>query len=430
MNPLSRINSLLALLLVAGACSRQAPDVRIIPEPAKMTIEPKMVNFPAGRKVYLSSGDSALLSTAEYLCKRLNYSEIGYGSDHLGHCIYLEIKELDFSNNPEAYTLVTGKEGVVIKGNNARGVFYGIQSLLQLLSPEVYGESGLIKNTGIRIPQVSIEDEPRFPWRGMQMDAGRHAYPLEFIRKYIDLLAMHKMNVLYWRPAEDQVDEVRKYADSRFIGLNPEIKMTDRVAVLSPDEYCNLSYYQGDPNIEPRAMFGYLPIEKVYSYEPAPEVLSTEETKQVLGAQGKMKLDYMPDAGLVEYMLAPRISALAEVLWTQRNLRDYEKFAHRMVRQYERFDQMQVNYRVPPPVTTVTNFAFTDSLVLDLHHSVTGGEILYTTDGSDPLSSGIKYSQPLHIKETATVKTITRMKSGHASLPVEIRTERLKLPSK
>jgi len=423
------LSSFLGILLVAGACSRQAPDVRIIPEPAKMTIEPKMVNFPAVRKVFLSSDDSTLLSIATYLSGRLNYNETGYGGGHLEHCIYLEINKLIFSTHPEAYTLVTNKEGVVITGNSARGVFYGVQSLLQLLPPEVFGPSGLKKNLGIRIPQVSIEDEPRFTWRGMYLDAGKNAWPAGLIKRCIDVLAMHKMNVLYWQPSENQRNDVVEYAASRFVDVNPEITIPDRGAILSPDEYCNLSYYQGDPNIEPRATFGYLPVEKVYSYEPA-ELSSTDETKLVLGVQGKMQLDHMPDAGLMEYMLVPRISALAEVFWTPRNLRDYEKFAHRMVRQYERFDQMQVNYRVPPPVTTVTAFAFCDSLVLDFHHSVTGGEILYTTDGSDPLSSGIKYSQPLHIKETATVKAITRMKSGHASLPIEIRTERLILPSK
>jgi N-acetyl-beta-hexosaminidase len=448
MKRFPRFNGLLVFLMVACACSRQTPDVRIVPEPARMSIEPKMVNFPPVRKVYLSSGDSALFSTAGYLCEKLNYSEISYSGDHPANCIFLEIKKLEFSNNPEAYNLVIDKEGVVITGNSARGIFYGIQTLLQLLPPEVYGESGLAKKIGLRIPQVTIEDEPRFPCREMQLDVGQHLFPDEFLRKYIDIMAMHKMNVLHLNPTEDQSHEVIAYAASRFVDVMPAIEipghsLTDILlsqetsgiikavrkghdVILSPDSYCFFSYYQGDPKVEPKAVVGYLPIEKVYSYDPVSEGFTAEEAKHVLGAMGTMSTEYMADARLVEYMLVPRISALAEVLWTPKSLRDYEKFAYRMVRQFERFDRMQVNYRVPPPVTMVKSFAFTDSLILDLHQSMLGGEILYTMDGSDPLSSGKRYTRPLTIKETLMVKAITRMKSGHASLPLEIRTEREK----
>ncbi|HBB92682.1 MAG TPA: hypothetical protein DC042_13445 [Bacteroidales bacterium] len=94
-----------------------------------------------------------------------------------------------------------------------------------------------------------------------------------------------------------------------------------------------------------------------------------------------------------------------------------------MVRHYERLDQMKVNYRVPTPVTRAESFVFTDSLVISLHNSVLGAEILYSLDGSDPMTGGQVYTEPLVIRKSILIKAVTRMKSGHASVPVEIKTE-------
>jgi len=524
------IVSVLLLVVAVWSCRNETPDVRIIPEPAKMTIEPAMVKFPANETIYVSSKDSSLVAVAKYLCDKVNIGAIHMGDPNPGKCIYLELSKLESSTNPEAYTLTTSKKGIVIHGNSARGVFYGIQTLLQLLPPEVYGTAGLTKNKGIKIPQVDIQDEPRYGWRGMHLDVGRHFYSVEFIKKYIDMLAMHKMNVFHWHLTEDQgwrieikkypklteigsirknadgttyggfytqeqVKEVVAYAASRFINVMPEIEMpghsvaalaaypelsctggpfevrtawgvsddvycagkeatfafvqdvlTEVIAlfpfkylhiggdecpkgrwakcpdcqkrmkteglkdemqlqsyfiqriekfliannrslvgwdeilegglapeatvmswrgvdggieaarqghdvIMSPNSHCYFDHYQGDPKFEPKAIGGYLTLEKVYSYEPTPEELNTEEAKHVLGAQANVWTEYILTEKQVEYMTLPRMSALAEVVWTPKVLRDYEKFSHRMERQYQRFDAMKLNYRIPTPET-------------------------------------------------------------------------------
>ncbi len=94
----------------------------------------------------------------------------------------------------EGYRLSVSPKGISIDAAGAPGIFYGIQTLLQLLPP------------GARepIPCVEIEDFPRFPWRGLLLDSARHFFPPDFIIRYIDLLAMHRMNVFHWHLTDDQ----------------------------------------------------------------------------------------------------------------------------------------------------------------------------------------------------------------------------------
>jgi hexosaminidase len=551
------------------------------------------------KEIYTASNDSLLLVAAGYLGDKLGIHGYKIGIPNPGKCIYLEIATPSAGRNPEAYTLVTGKSGIIIHGNSARAVFYGVQTLLQLLPPEVFGEKGLVKRSGIRIPKVSIQDEPRYGWRGMHLDVGRHLYSVEFIKKYIDMLAMHKMNVFHWHLTEDQgwrieikkyprlteigsvrknadgttyggfytqkqIREVVAYAASRFINVMPEIEMpghsvaalaaypelsctggpfevrtawgvSDDVycagkeatfdfvqdvlsevislfpfrylhiggdecpkerwakcpdcqkrmkaeglkdemelqsyfirrieqyliagnrslvgwdeilegglapeatvmswrgvaggieaarqghdVIMSPNSHCYFDHYQGDPKFEPKAIGGYLTLEKVYSYEPTPQELNSDEAKHVLGAQANVWTEYIPTERQVEYMALPRMSALAEVVWSPKELRDYEKFSRRMERQYQRFDAMKLNYRVPAPATSADSHVFTDSLIVDFHTEAPGAQILFTVDGTDPLASGKVYTEPLVLKASAVVKAITRMPSGSTSVQVEV----------
>jgi hexosaminidase len=194
--------------------------------------------------------------------------------------------------------------------------------------------------------------------------------------------------------------------------------------IMTPNSHCYFDHYQGDPKFEPKAIGGYLTLEKVYSYEPVPVELNAGEAKHVLGAQANVWTEYIPTEKQVEYMALPRMSALAEVVWTPKDLRDYEKFLHRMETQYLRFDAMKFNYRVPTPETTSESFVFTDSLVVDFHSSALNAEILFTTDGSDPLASGKVYTKPLILKANAQIKAVTRMKSGSTSVQVIIPAEK------
>jgi len=114
-------------------------------------------------------------------------------------------------NNDEAYKIEIKKNGITITSGDNKGAFYAIQTLRQLIPASF--EDKTYPNTEISIKCQIIEDSPRFKYRGMHLDVGRHLFPVEFIKKYIDALAMLKFNTFHWHLTEDQGwrIEIKKY---------------------------------------------------------------------------------------------------------------------------------------------------------------------------------------------------------------------------
>ena len=593
----------LGMMTLLGSCNKQNPEVKLVPEPAWINISEGSYRISAAAPIYIASDDPDLRMAAAYLQERL-LSSAGMNlaievNPDKGKGIHLEMGELASSTHPEGYELVVSGNGISIKANAARGVFYGIQTLLQLLPPDVYGSDGSLEIKDLVVRQVEVRDEPRYDWRGMHLDVGRHIYPVEFVKKYIDLIAMHKMNVFHWHLTEDQgwrieiqqypllteigsvrktaeggtyggfytqdeIKEIVDYARTRFVDVMPEIELPghsvaalaaypelsctggpfevrtawgvsedvycagkeetfeflenviDEVVelfpfeyfhiggdecpkvrwedcadcqsrirqeglsnehelqswfirrieqyldtkgkrmvgwdeilegglapkatvmswrgmqggidaarefhdvIMSPTSHCYFDYYQGDAQYEPKAIGGYLPLEKVYSFEHTPDELSADEAIHILGAQGNVWTEYIPTTEQVEYMAVPRMCALAEVVWSPKSVRDYELFLFRMKEHYRRLDALDVNYRVPVPVVTNSSFVFLREFTLELHKAVEGAKILFTTDGTDPEVGGVEYTEPLTFTHDAQVKAVIRMPSGQTSVPIEI----------
>jgi hexosaminidase len=437
----------------------------------------------------------------------------------------------------EGYRLSVSPERVQVRAFDEPGLFYAVQSLRQLLPPDVY-RSAPAGTVDWRIPCFEIEDIPRFGWRGAHLDVARHFISKSFIKKFIDLLALHKLNTFHWHLTDDQgwrieikryprltevgawrketvvghyrrsvenpvydgkphggsytqedIREIVAYAQERCINVVPEIEMpghaqaaiaaypelgniglpaeartiwgiseevfnvnettiaflqnvltevlelfpsefihiggdecpkrqwrespdaqarmrelglageeelqsyfirrmdtflTERGrrlvgwdeilegglapnatvmswrgedggiasakaghdVVMAPNTYTYLDYYQSeDWDAEPLAIGGYVPLEKVYHYEPVPAALSAAEARHVLGTQGQLWTEYMPDFRQVEYMAFPRLCALAEVAWTPPQHKDYGEFSSRLAVHLKRLDALDVNYR-------------------------------------------------------------------------------------
>jgi hexosaminidase len=118
--------------------------------------------------------------------------------------------------------------------------------------------------------------------------------------------------------------------------------------VMSPTTHCYFDYYQSkNRKQEPEAIGGFLPLDIVYSFEPVPAELAPEQRKHVIGAQGNVWTEYIHTPSDVEYMALPRMCALAEVVWTPAELKDWDDFRDRLDRFAERLDAMGVNYRKP-----------------------------------------------------------------------------------
>lgn len=417
---------------------------------------------------------------------------------------------------PEGYVLTVDKGHISVEGGSVAGVFYGIQTLRKSLADE----SSLVP--------VVIRDAPRFSWRGMHLDCARHFFPISFVKKYIDLLALHQMNVFHWHLSDDQgwrieirkwpklmtvgshrtgtiigtnsdIDdgipyggyytqeearEIVAYAKERHITVVPEIDMpghmlaalasypelgctggpyqvghywgvykdvlcvgnetvyrfvedvlteimdifpsevihiggdetptekweqcpkcqllalngktlqgyfTKRVfdfltahhrralgwdelldnqapddamimswrgtepgakaaekghdVVMAPTSHCYFDYQQvKDVTFEPSRCGGFIPIEMVYSLNPVPDGLPAEARQHILGVQANLWSEYMTNEGVVEYQALPRLTALAEVQWTQPSRKNYDDFVIRLTRMTKLYEKYHYRY--------------------------------------------------------------------------------------
>jgi hexosaminidase len=134
---------------------------------------------------------------------------------------FIQLTTLKFIKAPEheeGYSLNVAKNGVTINGNSYSGTFYGMQTLIQLLPAD--NSKNQTPNAKLNLPLVQIQDYPRFEYRGMHLDVGRHFFPVSFIKKYIDYLSLHKMNYFHWHLTEDQGwrIEIKKYPNLTSVG--------------------------------------------------------------------------------------------------------------------------------------------------------------------------------------------------------------------
>jgi hexosaminidase len=114
--------------------------------------------------------------------------------------------------------------------------------------------------------------------------------------------------------------------------------------IMTPGTHLYLDHYQANPETEPLAIGGLTTVKKTYSFEPTPKELSKEEAKHILGAQGNVWTEYMKTSDYVEYMVLPRMSALAEVVWTPSEKKDWTNFKSRLEKLSERYEALDYNY--------------------------------------------------------------------------------------
>ena len=531
------------VILLAGSCSNKKTNMpesySIIPQPAELVILNGGFTIDEKTAVLVSPLDGQTKLAADFLTALLRRSTslelpVSEGTRE-GHNRIMMIIDTTITVGKEGYTLEVTNRNIILKAPAAEGLFYGVQTIRQLLPPQVEVEGGLAGEMPPVVPACVITDEPRFRYRGMHLDVCRHFFTVDEVKRYLDILALHKMNTFHWHLTDDQgwrieikkypklttvgsqrsetlvghggrppftydgqpyggfftqddAREVVRYASERFITVIPEIEMPghataavasypalsctgkqvevatrwgvfddvfcagkdtvfafledvlDEVMDLFPSEYIHvggdecpktrwqncplcqkrireeglkdehelqswfitrmekyinshgkkligwdeilegglapeatvmswrgvtggiaaakmdhdvimtpytyvyLDYYQCEPQGEPLAIGGYLPLEKVYSYEPLPEELDAEEQKHILGLQGNVWTEYIPTAEHLEYMAFPRAFAIAETGWTPEMKKDFEEFLARFEILRERYDLMNLYY--------------------------------------------------------------------------------------
>jgi hexosaminidase len=197
--------------------------------------------------------------------------------------------------------------------------------------------------------------------------------------------------------------------------------------VMTPTTYVYLDYGQNptphNPD-EPLMIGGYLPLPKVYGYNPLPAELTPAQQKHILGVQANLWTEYVTTPEKVEYQLFPRILAVSEVAWTPAAQKNYADFLPRLGQQYARLDLKKVNYRIPEPLgLDSTNQAMQGGkAVFTLRSTVPGAQIRYTLDGKLPDETTDRYTQPLTVPtgRRIRVRAVTIAPNGRHSPPAEL----------
>ena len=152
-------------------------------------------------------------------------------------------------------------------------------------------------------------------------------------------------------------------------------------AIMTPWDICYFDHYQGSKLFEPMAQSGFLPLEKVYNWEPIPSEIKLEQRDKILGGQANLWAEYMPDYKQAEYMIYPRLLALSEVLWAT-HYRDYKDFTERLKEAQQRLDYGDINYHIPLPEGPQAQYVeFVDSVEVELTNSL-GYEMRYEGVGN------------------------------------------------
>ena len=177
-------------------------------------------------------------------------------------------------------------------------------------------------------------------------------------------------------------------------------------AIMTPTSHLYFDYYQSDDVAnEPLAIGGYLPLERVYSFEPVDLRLSDEEAKYIIGTQANIWTEYMPSFAHVLYMALPRMDALCEVQWCQPEQKNYEDFLERLPRMMALYDHYGYNY-AKHVMDVKANFSpDTERGLMCVALSTVGeAEIRYTLDGSEPIASSILYAGEFDLSDACTLR--------------------------
>ena len=200
----------LCLACILPACQkRQAPETHegalsIIPEPVNIALNPGYFSIRENSTVYWTG--EGLEPVAQYLIARLGPATGFSLSVKQGSGRGINLRILDAADEPlgdEGYRLSVTPRNIELTANQANGVFYGIQTLLQMLPAEIKSSSAK-KDVEWKIGSAEIVDMPRFKWRGLMLDVSRHFFTKEEVMQYIDQLSEYKMNVFHWHLTDDQ----------------------------------------------------------------------------------------------------------------------------------------------------------------------------------------------------------------------------------
>lgn len=176
--------------------------------------------------------------------------------------------------------------------------------------------------------------------------------------------------------------------------------------IMTPGDFCYFDHYQGPQNQEPLAQGGYVPLHKVYQFDPITEELSDKDAKHILGAQANLWAEYIPTTQHSEYMIYPRLAALSETIWSPKELRDWNDFAGRLKTQFKRYEELGINYAKSAHLITAKMEVDLDkkSVKMALQNEFPNSDIRYVLGDKTLNEQALPYKNPIEISKTTLVK--------------------------
>ena len=184
--------------------------------------------------------------------------------------------------------------------------------------------------------------------------------------------------------------------------------------IQTPNTHMYFDFYQSkDVQFEPFAIGGYIPVEKVYNFEPVPAELTAEQKKLVIGCQSNLWTEYILDFPQVQYMELPRLAALCEVQWTAPEKKNYEFFKDRIPAMFSIYENLGYNYAKHLGDITAVYTPVPKKKALKVEFStLKGNDIYYTLDGTEPTENSIRYGNEFYVKENVIIKAAAFRKGG------------------
>ncbi|GAB3928378.1 family 20 glycosylhydrolase [Larkinella terrae] len=216
----------LGLFLSLTGFGQPVNTYSIIPKPAGLEAREGRFTFTASTLVRIPAGQPELQTIAENFVRQLNSAsgfairiQAGSETQSAGNMLSF-VSVNDAALGSEGYRIDCRSNAITVEAAKPAGFFYAVQSLYQLLPPEIFGSKPAVSSVNWSVPACRIEDRPRLNYRGLHLDVARHFFPVSFIKKYIDLLALHKFNTFHWHLTDDQGwrIEIKKYPKLTQVG--------------------------------------------------------------------------------------------------------------------------------------------------------------------------------------------------------------------
>ena len=290
---------------VMGAASAQ----EIVPMPAQLQRNAGEFTLSAGTRIV---ADGAALAEARMLRDYLRPAtgfELPVVARDGANAIRLKLDKKAGALGKEGYRLVSDTRGVTITAAEPAGLFYGVQTLRQILPADIYRKAEVRRDW--KLPAVSVEDQPRFGWRGSHLDAARHFMPKSFVLKHIELLAQNKMNVFHWHLTDDQGwrIEIKRFPLLTQVGAwRSETQLTPRPGDppgLRYDGQPHGGYYTQDDIREVVAYAAARHITVVPEIEMPGHALAAIAAYPELGNQPATKLPVGREWGVITQVFSP-----------------------------------------------------------------------------------------------------------------------------